>query len=66
MITWMKKANNFKIAKVQPQGVASFCLTFWQFQYSVAYKSGAYKTDYRVISRCNPFDVRLMMMTQRN
>ena len=22
MITWMKKANNFLIAKVQPQGVA--------------------------------------------
>ena len=22
MITWMKKVNNFQIAKVQPQGVA--------------------------------------------
>ena len=22
MITWMKKANNFQIAKIQPQGIA--------------------------------------------
>ena len=39
MITWLKKANNFQIAKVQPQGVAQF---FCQFQPGVAYKSAAY------------------------
>ena len=30
MITWMKKANNFQIAKVQPQGVLlTFCIVFF-------------------------------------
>ena len=38
----MKKANNFQIAKVQPQGVASLLLDFCQFQPGVAYKSVAY------------------------
>ena len=32
MITWMKNANNFQTAKVQPQGVAlhllDFCASF--------------------------------------
>ena len=28
MITWMKKAHNFQIAKVQPQGVAQHLLDF--------------------------------------
>ena len=43
MITWLKKANNFQIAKVQPQGVASpFLDFFYQFQPGVAYKSAAY------------------------
>ena len=27
--TWMKKANNFQIAKVQPQGVTSLLLNFF-------------------------------------
>ena len=39
----MKKANNFQIMKVQPQGVVSFCLIFCQFLPGVAYKSVAYK-----------------------
>ena len=40
----MKKANNFQIAKVQPQGVvANSCLIFYQFRLGVAYKSVAYK-----------------------
>ena len=45
MITWMKKVNNFQIAKVQPQGVAQHLveIAFRQFQPSVAYKSVAYK-----------------------
>ena len=33
MLTWMKKVNNFQIAKVQPQGVA---------YKSVAYKKSVY------------------------
>ena len=40
MITWMKKANNFQVAKVQSQG---FALIFCQFQPGVAYKSVASK-----------------------
>ena len=28
MITWMKKANNFQIPKVQPRGVAQLFLDF--------------------------------------
>ena len=43
MITWVKKANNFLIAKVQPQGVASFGLVFSKFHLGVAGKSVAYK-----------------------
>ena len=44
MITWVKKANNSQIAKVQPQSVLhSFCLIFCQFQPGVAYKSVVYK-----------------------
>ena len=39
MTTWMKKANNFQIAKVQLQGILSFCLFFYQFQPGVAYQS---------------------------
>ena len=31
MITWMKKVNNFQIAKVQPQGVASLLRDFLPF-----------------------------------
>ena len=46
MITWMKKANNFQTAKVQPRGVVSFCLFFCQFQPGVAYKSVAYKKKF--------------------
>ena len=29
MITWMKKPNNFQIAKVQPQGVVKPFLDFF-------------------------------------
>ena len=29
MITWMKRVNNFQIAKVEPQGAASLLLDFW-------------------------------------
>ena len=40
----MKKANNFQIAKVQPQGVVQLLLDFFcQFQPAVAYKSVPYK-----------------------
>ena len=35
----MKNVNNFQIAKVHPQGAASICLIFFQFQPGVAYKS---------------------------
>ena len=43
MITWMKKANNFQIVKVQPQGIAYPLFNFFgQFQPHVAYKSAAY------------------------
>ena len=41
----MKRANNFEIAEIQPQG--AFCLAFasffCQFQPSAAYKYVAYK-----------------------
>ena len=37
MITWMKEANNFQKAKVQPKGVR-FCLFFFLFQPGFAYK----------------------------
>ena len=30
-LMWMKNVNNFQIAKVQPQDVASTCLIFCQF-----------------------------------
>ena len=43
MITWMKKATNFQIEKIQPQGVVSFCLIFRQFRPGFVYKSVAYK-----------------------
>ena len=36
----MKKANNFQLAKVQPQGVR---LIFCQIQPCVAYRSAAYR-----------------------
>ena len=40
----MKKANNFQIAKVQPQGCClAFALFFCQFQPGLAYKKAAYK-----------------------
>ena len=39
----MKRAKNFQIAKVQPQGVAYLFLDFCQFRAGVAYKSVAYK-----------------------
>ena len=39
----MKIANNFQIAKVQPQSVAQLLLNFGQFQPGVAYESVAYK-----------------------
>ena len=43
MTTRMKKANNFQIAKVQPQGVVQPLLDFFcQFQPGVAYKGAAY------------------------
>ena len=42
MITQIRKANNYQIAKVQPQGVAQRLLIFRQFQPGVAYKSVAY------------------------
>ena len=43
MTTWMKKANNFQIEKVPPQGVAQALLDFFcQFQLGVADKSAAY------------------------
>ena len=38
----MKKANNFQIAKVQPQS-ANICLIFYQFQPGITYKGVAYK-----------------------
>ena len=37
MKMWMKKVNNFQIAKIQPH------LIFCQFQPGVAYKSVAYR-----------------------
>ena len=40
---WVKNANNFQIAKVQPKVLLSICLFFCQFQLDVAYKSVAYK-----------------------
>ena len=43
MITWIKKANNFQIAKVQLQDLLSFCLIFCHFQSGVAFKCVAYK-----------------------
>ena len=39
---WMKKANNFQIAKVQPRCCLAFAQFFCQFQPGVAYKSSAY------------------------
>ena len=45
---WIKKANNFQIAKVQPQGVAYLCLIFCQFKPGVAYRSVAYKNSVKV------------------
>ena len=39
----MKKANNFQIAKVQPQGVVWLLLDFYLFQPGVIYKSVSYK-----------------------
>ena len=49
----MKKANNFQIAKVQPQSVASLLLTFWQFQPGVAYKSVVYKKNMYFYTKVN-------------
>ena len=41
---WLKKANNFQIAKVQPQSVAELLLNFLPISaWFVAYKSVAYK-----------------------
>ena len=48
----MKKENNFS-AKVQPLGVAYFCLFFCQFQPGVAYKSVAYKKSVYLYWRCH-------------
>ena len=39
----MKRANNFQIAKNQPQGVASRLLKFLPIQPGAAYKCVAYK-----------------------
>ena len=39
----MKKASNFQIVKVKPQGVAYFCLIFCQFEPGVVCKCVAYK-----------------------
>ena len=50
MITRMKYVNNFQIAKVQPQGVVSICLVFYQVQPGVAYKSVSYKKG-RAVAR---------------
>ena len=47
----MKKASNFQIAKVQPQGVGWLLLNFCQFQPNVAYKSVAYKKKRVLISQ---------------
>ena len=48
----MKKANNFQLVKVQPQGVAQFLLDFLQFQPGVAYE-GVTSKQKRVVD----FDV---------
>ena len=50
---WIKKTNNFQIAKVQPQNVASLLLTFWQFQPGVAYKSVVYKKNMYSYTKVN-------------
>ena len=39
----MKKANNFQIAKAQPQGVAKLLLDFLPILVGLAYKSVSYK-----------------------
>ena len=55
----MKKANNFQIAKAQPQGrvLLSISLIFCRFQPDVAYKSLAYKKACNSLSiRCNVFE----------
>ena len=44
MITWVKKVNNFQIAKVQSQGGSySSCLIFSRYQPTVTYESVAHK-----------------------
>ena len=47
IIAWIKKRNNFQIAKVQSHRLAQLLLDFCQFQPSVAYTSVAYKTKKR-------------------
>ena len=48
----MKEANNFQIAKVQPQGLPWLLLEFFcQFQPGVAYKSVAYEKKRVYFSR---------------
>ena len=44
----MKKAKNFQIAEVQPQGVAKLLLDFLPFQPGVTYKSAAYKKKHEL------------------
>ena len=39
----MKKANNFQIAKAQPQGVAKLLLDFLPILVGLTYKSVSYK-----------------------
>ena len=52
IITRMKKANNFQITKVQPQGVAQLLLVFFcQFQPGVAYKCVAFKRVIQCLCR---------------
>ena len=53
MITYMWKANNFQITKVQSQGVAKLSLNFFcQFQPGIAYNSVAFeKSVYFVYNR---------------
>ena len=43
MITWMKKVNNFQIAKFSLRVLLNICLIFCKFQPDIAFKIVAYK-----------------------
>ena len=45
---WLKKANDFQIAEVQPQSVAYLLLNFL----TIAYKSVAYKKRVYSVKNC--------------